>query len=77
MISKVEWLTELAGAGAGGSDRYICYTRDLDHLSLEIPLPYSTLPPQIKGYGFEILTETKTAGVIVYYPQSVAFGDNI
>ena len=77
MITKVEWLTELAGAGAAGADRFIVYTRDSDHLTLEITLPYSTLPPQIVGYGFIILTETKTAGVIVYYPQSVAFGDNI
>lgn len=77
MINTVDWLTELSGAGAGGSDRFMVYPRDPDHLTLEIPLPYTTLPPQMENYGFKILTETKTAGVIIYYPQSVAFGDNI
>lgn len=76
-IEKIEWLTELKGAGAGGTDRYMVYPKDPDHLTLEIPLPYTTLPPEQKGYGFEILTETKTAGVMVYYPLSIAFGDGI
>ena len=77
MITTVDWLTELKGAGDAGADRLMVYVKDSDHLTLEIPLPFSQLPPEIKGYGFEILTETKTAGVIVYYPQSVAYGDGI
>lgn len=76
-ITMIDWLVELDGAGASGTDRYMVYPKDPDHVTLEIPLPYTTLPPQQKGYGFEILTETKTAGVIIYYPLSVAYGDGI
>lgn len=74
-VTKVDWVTELSGAGAGSTDRIMCYPMNPDNLTLEIPLPYSQLPPQQVGYGFKILTETKTAGVIVYYPLSVAFAD--
>lgn len=76
-IDTIDWLTELKTAGAGGTARMMCYPRDPDHVTLEIPMPYSQLPPVQKGYGFEILTETKCAGVIVYYPLSVAYGDGI
>ena len=77
LITTVDWVTELNTGGLAGVDRFMVYPKDADHLTLEIPLPYTTLPPQQKGYGFEILTETRTAGVIVYYPLSVAYGDNI
>ena len=77
IIKNVEWLTELSGAGASSSDRMLVYPKDPDHLTLDIPLPYTTLPPQQRGYGFLVLTETKTAGVIIYYPLSVAFADHI
>lgn len=76
-IKTIEWLTELKGAGAGGSDRFMVYPKNPDNVTLEMPLPYQQLPPQQKGYGFEILTETKTAGVIIYYPLAVAYGDGI
>lgn len=76
-IKVVDWLTELKGAGAGGSDRYICYPRNRDVLSYKMPLPYTQLPPQVEGFGFKVLTETRTAGTTIYFPQAVAFGDNI
>lgn len=76
-IKNIDWLVELSGAGAGGADRYMVYPRVRENVALKIPLPYTQLPPQQKGYGFEILTETRCAGVVVYYPQSVAFGDGI
>ena len=53
------------------------YPKTPDHLTLEMPLAYQVLPPQAENYGFKILNETETAGVIVYYPQAVAYGDNI
>lgn len=76
-IKMVDWLVELDGAGAAGSDRMMVYPRNRDTLAYKIPLPYTQLPPQQKGYGFEILTETRTAGTVIYYPQAVAFADNI
>lgn len=76
-INKIDWLTELKGAGDGGSDRFMVYPKNPDSLTLEIPEIFNQLSPEKKGYGFEILTEQKTAGVIVYYPLSVAYGDGI
>jgi len=76
-LTKIDWLTELKTAGASSTARMMVYPNDSDHVTLEIPMPYSQLSPQQKGYGFEILTETKCAGVIIYYPLSVAYGDGI
>lgn len=76
-IKTVDWLTELKGAGASSSDRMMVYSRNRETLAFKLPMPYTQLPPQQKGYGFEILTETRTAGTVVYYPQAVAFADNI
>ena len=76
-IKTIDWLTELKGAGAGGSDRMICYKRDRNNLCFKIPLAYTQLPPEVKGYTFVINTEAKCAGTVIYYPLSVAIADNI
>jgi hypothetical protein len=73
----IDWLTELKGAGANGADRMLGYVRDPLHVTLEIPLPYTQLPPQEDGYGFNIYTEQKTAGVIVYYPLAMCYADGL
>lgn len=77
LVTTIDWLTELNAGGAGGLDRFMTYPKDPDHVTLEIPLPYTTLPPEQRNYGFVINTETKTAGVIVYYPLAIAYGDGI
>lgn len=76
-IKTVDWLTELSGAGAGGTDRMMCYPKDPNNLTLEIPLFFEQLPEQWKGFEAVIPCEAETAGVIVYYPLSVAYGDGI
>ena len=35
------------------------------------------LPPEQRNFGYVINCESKCAGVIVYYPMSVAYGDGI
>jgi len=76
-IKQVEWVAELNEIGASSKDRMLAYVKDADHLTLEIPLPYTQLPPEQEGYGYKVLTETKTAGVIMYYPLSAVFSDGI
>jgi hypothetical protein len=76
-IKKVDWLSELNGAGVSATDRMMVGSFDPMHITLEIPLPFEQLPPEQRGYGFEILTETKCGGVIIYYPLAFAFGDGI
>lgn len=76
-IKMVDWVVELKEAGAGGTDRMMCYTRDEEHLTLEIPQMFEQFPPQQRGLEFEIPCQEETAGVLVYYPLSIAFGDGI
>jgi hypothetical protein len=76
-IKNIEWLTELKGAGATGTDRMMAYPRDPQHLTLEIPQAFEQFEPQQEGMSFEIPCHEETAGVIVYYPLALAFGDGI
>lgn len=76
-IKQIEWLTELKGAGAGGTDRYMAYSKDPNNVTFELTQPFTFLPPEARNYGFKVLTETFTAGVIVYFPLEVAYGDGI
>lgn len=76
-IKTIDWLTELKGAGAGGTDRYMVYKKNPDKLTFEIPQMFEQFAPQQKGMEFQIPCHAKTGGVIVYYPLSIAFGDGI
>lgn len=76
-LKLIDWLPELKSAGVGATNRMLAYTRDPEHLTLEIPQPYEQFTPQQKGMEFEVPCHMETAGVICYYPLSVAFGDGI
>jgi hypothetical protein len=76
-ISVIDWVTELAGAGAAGADRMIAYNRDPQNLTLEIPVPFEQLEEDKDGMEYVIPVHARFGGVIVYYPLSVAFGDDI
>lgn len=77
VIKKVDWLVELKGAGASATDRAIVYVDDDMHLTLEIPQPFEQFDAVQKGMEFEIPCHAATAGVIVYYPLSIAFADGL
>lgn len=70
-------LTELAGAGAGGTDRMIAYTKDIDKVVFHIPMPLRFSEPQRKGRGYEVPGEAKMSGVEFRYPGSARYGDGI
>lgn len=76
-IKRIEWLSELKGAGSGGKDRMMVFANDSDHVTLEIPLPFEQFDAQQKGLTYEIPCLARVAGVIVYYPASVAYCDGI
>lgn len=76
-INTIEWVVELAGAGAGATDRMMLYTRSPNNLTLEIPQPFEQFSPQQKGMEYEVPVHAETGGVIVYYPLSVCYGDGI
>jgi len=74
-IKKVEWVTELKGAGVGATDRMMVYPNDPNTLTLEIPLMFEQLPEQWKGLEAVVPCEAETAGILVYYPLAIAYAD--
>jgi hypothetical protein len=47
------------------------FTNDADKFSIENPLPFYQHPVQPKGLEFEVPCESRTAGVMIYYPLSM------
>lgn len=81
-IKAVEWVNELKGAGATGSgsapyDRMYGYRRSPDALTLEIPSDFEQLELQKKNLVFKVPCIERYAGLLVYYPLSIAYGDGI
>lgn len=68
---------ELAGAGAGSTDRMMAYTKDIDKVVMHIPMILRFTEPQRKGRGFEIPGEFKLGGVEFRYPGSARYADGI
>jgi len=73
----VETLDYLKNAGGSTVDRMLAYVRDTDHLTQEMPVPRRQEAPQQDGLEVEVIVWADHAGVIVYYPLSVIFADNI
>lgn len=70
-------LDELKDQGVGSTQRMIAYVKDAEHLTQEIPQPFEQIEPDKKGMTWEVPCHAEFGGVIVYYPQSVAFADDI
>ena len=54
-----------------GKDIMFLYTKNAEKFSLEIPLPFYQYPLQIKNLETEVPCETRTAGLLIYYPLSM------
>lgn len=75
---EVVSVSYLKGKGDGGTDRMIAYVKDVDHLTQEMPVPTKQEPPFHEDeFNWRITLWAEHAGVIVYYPASVIFGDGI
>lgn len=77
IFETVEWVTELASAGDGDADRIMAYTRDPEHLTLEIPQAFEMFEPEKQGMEYTIACHSECGGVIVYYPLSIAYMDGV
>jgi len=73
----VDPLDELVGQGAGGTDRFMAYVKDAEHLEQQVPSPFEQLEVEKKGGEYVVPCMATYAGVTIYYPQSVAYGDGI
>lgn len=83
-ITSVEWVAQLkdvnpvpSTGAASSTDCMVCYRKDPDKLTLEIPSPWEQLDPQAEGLEFKVPCISRCGGVIIYYPLSVSIIEGI
>jgi hypothetical protein len=76
-ITRIDWVVDLATAGAGGASRVMAYARDPMKVEVQIPQRFEQLPPQLTGMVYDINCLQSTGGTLVYYPMSVVFCDGL
>lgn len=80
-VEEILPVYELAGAAPSGAwdgnDCMILYDPSPDKLTLEVPQDVEFFPVQEKGLMYEVPAHMRTAGVIIYYPKSIAQGNGI
>lgn len=73
-IRAVLWLND---AGTSGAPRMMAYEKNEDNLTLRMPIPWRSLPPQATALRLEIPAEFKISGTEFRYPLSAAYRDLI
>lgn len=68
---------ELKTAGVGSVPRMMAYELESDNLTMRMPLPWRSLPPEARGLRIQIAAEYKFGGVEFRYPGSAAYRDFI
>ncbi len=77
-VGTVATWNKLALADAADTGpRAICYKRDAEVLTLEIPQEFEQFPPQPKNMAFQVNVHARIGGVIIYYPIAVAYMDGL
>jgi hypothetical protein len=76
-IKSVVPVAKLKGAGTGGTDVMVAYENNPANLTLEIPDPFQILAPEQRGLEYVVPALLSTAGVVVYYPLSVAKAEGV
>lgn len=71
-IRAVLWLND---AGVGGVPRMMAYEKNPDNLTMRMPIPWRSLPPQPTALRLEIPCEYKISGCEFRYPLSAAYRD--
>lgn len=69
----------LSGSGAGQFEDniMIAYENSENNLTFEMPVPFEDFPPQERNMEFVINCHSRVAGVIIYYPLSMAIMEGI
>lgn len=79
----VEWVNELKdvdpapSGGASPTDCMVTYDRSPEVLTLELPQPFETFPPQERNLEFVVPAHSRIGGVIVYYPLAIDIAEGI
>lgn len=71
-IRAVLWLNT---AGTGGVPRMMAYEKNQDNLTMRMPIPWRSLPPQATALRLEVPCEMKLSGTEFRYPLSAAYRD--
>jgi len=71
-IRAVLWLNT---AGTAGVPRMMAYEKNQDNLTMRMPIPWRSLPPQATALRMEIPAEYKISGTEFRYPLSAAYRD--
>ena len=67
-IKRVRPSYVMEASGIGGADQMLIYTPDPMTMRLEVPMPFRQFPAQQKNFAYEVLTMTKTGGIVCPYP---------
>lgn len=76
-ITQVEWVNELLAAGAGATRRMYAYRRSPEVLTQEVPSDFEQLELQHRNLEYTVPCIERYAGVLIYYPLALAYGDGI
>jgi hypothetical protein len=74
-IRNVDQWYRLTGAGAGGTNRAICYLRSPDVLEGVMPMDFEQLAPQARNLEFVVPCQGRVGGVKVYQPAAMRYAD--
>jgi hypothetical protein len=74
-IKRIEWLNELRGIGAGGTNRTMVGKFDNEHLENQIVGDFEQLETEHEGGEYTIPCIATTGGIIIYYPMAFAYAD--
>ena len=73
----IRTLRQLAGAGAGGTNRMVTYRRDPQVLKFHMPMPHQFFPPQQRMLEFIIPGMMRLGGLDVRLPRGISYNDGI
>lgn len=67
-IKRVRPSYVMDSAGLAGADMMLIYTPDPAIMHLEVPMPFRQFPAQQKNLAYEVITMTKTGGIVCPFP---------
>jgi hypothetical protein len=76
-LKRIEWLNELRGIGAGGTNRIMVGKFDSEHLENQIISDFEQLETEHEGGEYTIPCIATTGGIIIYYPMAFAYADGV
>lgn len=70
-------LPELKDAGTGSTDMIMGWVNSPDHIRVEVPEPFASMPPERDGFNYTVDAYASYAGIILYRPLSAVWGEGI